>query len=138
MRVRETNLRNHFELDHHESTGSRDATGRRSDCTVDRPRHRDVYTEVPLTSPPASDFTATELTFRLTVENSPMSLGRVFGLLGTISLVPNSSVTSIGREETIGVQLTFAGDEPRKLDSLSRKLSQLTEMVSLAVEPGPD
>ena len=102
--------------------------------TTDCMTPQDVYSSVPLTGSSASDYAANEITIRLAVENSPMSLSRVFGLIGTVFIVPVSSGTSQREDGAIEVQLDFSDADPRKIDLLCRKLSQLTETASLSID----
>ena len=95
---------------------------------------QDVYSNEPRTHTSTSDHLAAQLTAHVAVENSPLSLGRVFGLVGTVSIVPESSSTVLRADNVVEVQLTFSGEEPRKIDLLCRKLNQLTETISVRVD----
>lgn len=93
----------------------------------------DVYSHTPQSKAEKNDFSADRYAIRLTIECSPMALSRVFGLIGTVSMVPALSQTSREADEVIDVILEFLGTDPHKLDLLCRKLNQLTETISLQV-----
>ena len=68
-------------------------------------------------------------TVALSVECSPMTLSRVYGLIGTISMVPALSRTTTNDDGIIDVVIEFSNPDARKFELLCRKLSQLTETV---------
>lgn len=98
---------------------------------IDLAGQADVYSETPRIAADRTADPAGRCAISLTVEQSPMALCRVFGLIGTVSMVPALSRTSKGDDEIIEVFLEFPGADPHKFNLLCRKLSQLTETVSL-------
>lgn len=89
----------------------------------------DVYSESPQTEAGSPSSSVAMCRLKLSVECSPLALSRVFGLLGTISMVPALSRTTMTDNEIIDVFIEFVDADAHKLDLLCRKLSQLTEIV---------
>lgn len=104
---------------------------------IDLTGQTDVYNQ---TSPITADKLASaegRQAVNLSIERSPVALSRLFGLIGTVSMVPARSGISTGDGDVIEVELVFADTDLRKFDLLCRKLDQLTETISLRVSKGP-
>lgn len=104
---------------------------------IDLTGQDDVYSATPHSRDDKTGSPAGRYAIRLTIEQSPMALSRVFGLIGTVSMVPSRSRTS-KYDDVIDVFLELKSDDARKLDRLCRKLNQLTETVSLQVTDSSD
>lgn len=100
---------------------------------IDLTSQADVYSETPQSTADQTGSPTICYALRLTIEHSPMALSRVFGLIGSISMVPSLSRTSKEDDKVIDVFLEFMSADAHKLDLLCRKLNQLTETVSLQV-----
>ncbi|MEX0827984.1 MAG: hypothetical protein WD005_03425 [Haliea sp.] len=100
---------------------------------IDLTSQADVYSDAPQSTTGKTGSTTGRYAIRLTVEHSPMALSRVFGLIGSVSMVPALSRTSKEGDEVIDVFLEIMSADAHKLDLLCRKLHQLTETVSLQV-----
>lgn len=100
---------------------------------IDLTSQADVYSDTRRSTDDTTGSSAGRYSIRLTIEHSPMALSRVFGLIGTVSMVPALSRTSREDNDVINVFLEFPGTDPHKLDLLCRKLNQLTDTVSLQV-----
>ncbi|MEO0422981.1 MAG: hypothetical protein AAF184_11630 [Pseudomonadota bacterium] len=57
----------------------------------------------------------------------------VVRLVATVYMVP-TVVECVDERESLRMQLTFSGEEPRRIELLCRKFSQLTETIGLEVE----
>ena len=93
----------------------------------------DVYTFMERTGLQDADLGTRSFRLNLTVEPCPTALSRVFGLVGTLSLVPSVSKSAMGPDNLIDILLEFPQADARTLDLLRRKLEQLTETVSVAL-----
>lgn len=70
---------------------------------------------------------------RVSVERSPLSLSRVFGLLATLNTVP-ASIRSMGPDdETLEIEIGFTDIAAETADRLCRKVQQLTETIRWTV-----
>ena len=102
---------------------------------MDLPDQADVYSHTPHTARYNAAVSGVRRTVTISVERSAMALGRVFGLLGTVSMVPLLSRTS-SDDQVIDLYLEFSDADSRKFELLYRKLERLTETISLRI--GPD
>lgn len=93
----------------------------------------DVYSQTPQIATDEAATPGTTHSIHLSVEYSPLALTRVFGLIGTVSMVPVLSRTRSRDDEVIDILLEFSEADPRKLDLLCRKLGQLLETINLQV-----
>lgn len=102
-------------------------------CSVPKPGQMDVYTDKPRTGLDDAALGRRSFRINVTAEVSPMSLSRIFGLTGTLSLVPAVSTTAVRSDDLMEVQLEFPCADARQLDLLHRKFEQLTETVSVDI-----
>jgi hypothetical protein len=72
----------------------------------------------------------------LSVEQSPPALGRVFGRIGGLAIIPEQSRITVGEDDVIDLVLEIRSAEPYKLDLLCRQLAQLTETIHIRVVSG--
>jgi hypothetical protein len=73
----------------------------------------------------------------VTVERSASALPRVFGLLGTLDVVPDSSRSDLVNQ-AVTIVLTFAEVRHSTVDRLYRKLQQLPETIGVSVRVAID
>jgi len=89
----------------------------------------DVYSKTPLAESGVTLAPLAHPSIALSLECSPLTLSRVYGLVGTVSMVPTLSRTTIGDDGIIDIFIEFADVDARKFELLCRKLNQLTEIV---------
>ena len=73
-----------------------------------------------------------EWQLQVRLEYSPLSLARLYGLLGTLHVVPSNSHTAVRDGETIDVFLQFRPITNSMADRFRRKVDQLTEAISVS------
>ena len=64
-------------------------------------------------------------------DSNPGTLARVFGLLATFSIVPASARTFVTDDQTITLSFELRNINTGQLESLRRKLVQLTDAISV-------
>jgi hypothetical protein len=68
---------------------------------------------------------------RVVSEAIPTALARIFGLLSTMSVVPFSTSSSVGTDNTVRLSIDLRGIDPSTTDLLLRKIHQLTETLTV-------
>lgn len=68
---------------------------------------------------------------RVVSEAMPTALARIFGLLSSMSVVPFSTSSSIAIDHTVSLCITLRGIDPSTIDLLLRKITQLTETMTV-------
>jgi len=71
------------------------------------------------------------------LERNPCALARVFSLLATLCLVPQTTSTECLGADAIRLQLNFAPALAGRLDLLIRKVTQLTDCLEASQMPAP-
>ena len=71
------------------------------------------------------------------LERNPCALARVFSLLATLCLEPQTTSTECLGADAIRVQLNFAPVLAGRLDLLIRKVTQLTDCLEASQTPDP-
>jgi hypothetical protein len=79
------------------------------------------------------DYVCADTDLDLTLDASPTSLARVFGLLSTFSVIPAACVVE-STDDTVEVLLRLSNIEMSRLDLLHRNFSRLTEAISVKVQ----
>jgi hypothetical protein len=69
---------------------------------------------------------------RVVSDAVPTALPRIFGLLSSLSIVPLSTSSSFGTDNTISLSINLRGVDQSTIDLLQRKIYQLTETVEVA------
>lgn len=64
---------------------------------------------------------------RVVTDALPTALARIFGLLSTMSIVPFSTTSSVGSDDTVALSINLKGVDPITIDLLVRKITQVTE-----------
>ena len=89
----------------------------------------DVYSAHVNEHPPTAGLHQVEIC--VVLERFTGSLARVFALLCLFELVPLSSRTELCDDDAIRLELHFSHLPPDRLDLLLRKISQLTECLTV-------
>lgn len=89
----------------------------------------DVYSVHITEHPPVADLYQVKINVLL--ERFTGSLARVFALLCLFELVPVTSRTELCDDDAIHLELHFSHLPPDRLDLLLRKISQLTECLTV-------
>jgi hypothetical protein len=106
------------------------ATGRAPLTNALQPE--DVYSDRTYAAPGAAPGFLESWIVSVTVERSASALPRVFGLLGTLDVVPDSSRSDLA-DHALTIVLTFAEVRHSTVDRLYRKLQQLPETIGVSV-----
>ena len=85
----------------------------------------DVYADIRRDYQATSDTRLHEI--RVVTDAMPTALARVFGLLATMSVVPFSTSSSVGNDDTVRLSINLRGVDPLTIDLLVRKITQVTE-----------
>jgi len=102
--------------------------------TLDLSDQADVYGDIRPERSPDTDEESGRYALHLVTDALPTSLARIFGLISTMDMVPESMHSTASADETICLSLTFRNTDPYKSDLLRRKISQLTETLTVTSE----
>ena len=69
---------------------------------------------------------------RITAENTPLSLARIYGLLATLMIVPRKSRSVVVGDAVLEVEFVFRDVSFSTIDRFLRKLNQTTEIIAIA------
>lgn len=96
------------------------------------PDNEDVYSTRTYIDAASTKDLVESCSIRLTAENSPLTLSRVYGLLATLTVVPFTSRTTIVSVDELAVELEFCDVSTSLIDRLCRKLRQTTEVAAVS------
>ncbi len=98
-------------------------------------RSDDVYSSQTYVRFDAKAPTLAQWSLRVSLENSPMSLARVYDILATLYLVPDSTHSIVHTNGRLELELGFERISAVFADHLSRKVTQLSEIVDWQIDP---
>lgn len=75
---------------------------------------------------------ANYIELKLWLDADPTCLSRVFGLLSTMSLIPDACVAHSREDETVEMALRFEKAPGSTIDLLMRKFQQLPQTIELS------
>ena len=99
---------------------------------TDDPKADDVYSERTYVRSTSDNDFMEQCSIRITADNSPMSLSRVYGLLATLMMVPVAARSTVTSVDELAVELGFRNVPVSSIDRLCRKLAQTTEIATVS------
>jgi hypothetical protein len=103
--------------------------------SVNDPEEEDVYSANTYIGAASTNKLEGHCSIRVTAENSPLTLSRIYGLLATLTIVPSASRSTIMSVDELAVTLDFRDVSYSSIDRLCRKLAQITEIASVSTLP---